>query len=251
MIWVVLPAYNEVDSIEPLFTRFHLLQNNLGERFKILVVDDGSTDGTAEKARSYSAAVGLDLTLVIHEKNSGLGATLKTGLTTFLKLSELDDFACTMDCDNTQPPELVQSMVNLANDKKLDIVVASRYQQGSEVRGLSPFRVLMSQGASILFHMCTPIPGLKDYTCGFRVYRRSFLERLTKVYGDRLFTEEGFSCMADILLKSRKLNPKIGEVGLVLRYDEKTGESKMKVLRTVILTLQLLARHMGSTDKVV
>jgi dolichol-phosphate mannosyltransferase len=54
--------------------------------------------------------------------------------------------------------------------------------------------------------------------------------------------------MADILLKSRRLQPRIGEVGMVLRYDEKTGESKMKVFRTIMLTLQLLFKHMTSPD---
>jgi dolichol-phosphate mannosyltransferase len=248
MIWFVLPAYNEVFSIEPLFLRFHLLQEKMKEQFKVLLVDDGSSDGTAQKARAYADEIGLNLTLVVHEKNSGLGESLKTGLTTFMKLSKPGDFACTMDCDNTQPPELVESMIALANTKNLDIVIASRYQDGSAVKGLSFFRTMMSQGASVLFHLCAPIPGLKDYTCGFRLYRRSFLERLTETYGDRLFTEEGFSCMADILLKSRKLQPKIGEVGMVLRYDEKTGESKMKVFRTIILTLQLLYRHVSSSD---
>jgi dolichol-phosphate mannosyltransferase len=248
MIWLVLPAYNEVLSIEPLFSRFSSVQEKTGERFKVLLVDDGSSDGTSEKARLFATKVGLDLVLVVHEKNSGLGETVKTGLTSFLKLSQPGDFACTMDCDNTQPPELIQSMVSLANSDNLDIVVASRYQNGSEVKGLSRFRVMLSQGASFLFHTCAPIPGLKDYTCGFRLYRRSFLERLTESYGDKLFTEKGFSCMADILLKSRRLQPRIGEVGMVLRYDEKTGESKMKVFRTIMLTLQLLFKHMTSPD---
>jgi glycosyltransferase involved in cell wall biosynthesis len=78
MIWLVLPAYNEVLSIEPLFSRFSSVQEKTGERFKVLLVDDGSSDGTSEKARLFATKVGLDLVLVVHEKNSGLGETVKT-----------------------------------------------------------------------------------------------------------------------------------------------------------------------------
>ena len=243
MIWIVLPAYNETLSIEPLFTRFAAANAEIGEKFKIILVDDGSSDDTAEKARTTANRLKLDLELVQHKVNSGLGETIKTGLTTFLRLSQNGDFCCTMDCDNTQPPELMNKMLDLARKNDLDIVVASRYQTGSAVKGLSFFRIALSQGASFLFQLCAPIPGLKDYTCGFRLYKRAFMERLSRAYGEQLFTEKGFSCMADILLKSKALHPRIAEVPMVLRYDEKLGESKMKVFRTIMLTLQLLIKH--------
>ena len=247
MIWIVLPAYNESLSIEPLFTRFAAAMREIGESYKVLLVDDGSSDDTAQKARDTAAACGLDLHLVQHKVNSGLGETIKTGLTTFLSLSKDGDFCCTMDCDNTQPPELLKQMLKNARQENLDIVVASRYQHGSDVRGLSMFRIALSQGASSLFQLCAPIPGLKDYTCGFRLYRRAFLQKLADTYGSGLFTEKGFSCMADILLKSRHLHPRVGEVAMVLRYDEKLGESKMKVFRTIMLTLKLLAKHVTAS----
>lgn len=244
MIWIVLPAYNEEDSIEPLFQRFAGAQPQIGTPCRIILVDDGSSDKTAEKAVQTAERLGLNLHLVQHNPNQGLGETIKTGLTTFLKLSAEGDFACTMDCDNTQPPELIREMLDLSQENNLDIVVASRYQPGAAVRGLSYFRLMLSQGASLLFQICAPIPGLKDYTCGFRLYRRSFLKRLSDSYGSGLFTEKGFSCMADILLKSRRLKPGVAEVAMVLRYDEKTGTSKMKVLSTILCTLGLIAKHL-------
>jgi dolichol-phosphate mannosyltransferase len=247
MIWIVLPAYNESLSIEPLFKRFAAAKKEINEPFKVVVVDDGSSDDTAERAERTASVYGLDLYLVRHKVNSGLGETIKTGLTTFINLSSDGDFCCTMDCDNTQPPELIKSMIGLARRDNLDIVVASRYQHGSDVKGLSLFRLALSQGASTLFQLCAPIPGLKDYTCGFRLYSREFLLKLSRAYGEQLFTEKGFSCMADILLKSKRLNPRVAEVAMVLRYDEKLGESKMKVFRTIYLTLQLLVKHLTSS----
>jgi dolichol-phosphate mannosyltransferase len=105
----------------------------------------------------------------------------------------------------------------------------------------------MSQGASALFRLFTPVPGLRDYTCGYRLYSYDFLRRLFEYYGESLFTERGFACMADLLLKSRALRPRVGEVAMVLRYDEKLSASKMKVARTIYQTLKLLAKHTVGT----
>jgi dolichol-phosphate mannosyltransferase len=243
MIWIVLPAYNEEAAIEPLFARLADAASQMAVPFELILADDGSTDGTVEKAHSVAGKLGLKVHIVQHRHNRGLGDTLKMGLTAFIQMAGPSDFACTMDCDNTQPPELIESMIDLARADQLDIVVASRYQPGAAVKGLSQFRQTLSQGASSLFRIFTPVPGLKDYTCGYRLYSFEFLQRLFGFYEDRLFTESGFACMADLLLKSRALRPRIGEVAMVLRYDEKLGASKMKVARTIYQTLRLLAKH--------
>jgi len=244
LISIVLPAYNEEAAIGPLFARLHVVAHELiNEELEIILADDGSTDATVDAADQIAKRLGLRLHIVQHGNNRGLGDTLKMGLTTFIERSGPGDFACTMDCDNTQPPELIGSMLRLARENYLDIVVASRYQPGAAVKGLSYFRQTMSQGASLLFRIFTPISGLKDYTCGFRLYSWNFLKRLQRHYADALFTERGFACMADLLLKSRVLQPRVNEVAMVLRYDEKLGCSKMKVLRTVAQTLRLVARH--------
>jgi dolichol-phosphate mannosyltransferase len=148
-----------------------------------------------------------------------------------------------MDCDDTQPPELLPTMLNLSQNEDLDIVIASRYQPGAKVVGLALHRLFLSHGASILFRLLAPIPGVKDYTSGFRLYRYGFLKSLVDRYGDTLFTERGFSCMSDLLLKSRALSPQVDEVGMVLRYDQKPTASKMKLLRTILNTLKILAQH--------
>jgi dolichol-phosphate mannosyltransferase len=93
-----------------------------------------------------------------------------------------------------------------------------------------------------------PIPGVRDYTCGFRAYRASVLGASIEHYGDRFVTEKGFSCMVDVLLKLRRLRINgarivMGEAPMVLRYDLKGGVSKMRVLRTIRQTLSLVVRR--------
>jgi dolichol-phosphate mannosyltransferase len=75
---------------------------------------------------------------------------------------------------------------------------------------------------------------VRDYTCGFRLYRAETLRTLIGVFGaDAFLREQGFACMLELLLNLRELNVRVGEVPLVLRYDLKAGASKMRVLRTI------------------
>jgi dolichol-phosphate mannosyltransferase len=93
-----------------------------------------------------------------------------------------------------------------------------------------------------------PIRGVRDYTCGYRAYRASALRQAVDHYGDRLVTEQGFSCMADVLLKMRRLPLVMGEVPLELHYEERGDGSKMRVLRTIRQTLLLIFRRRLGRD---
>ncbi|MFN5816542.1 MAG: glycosyltransferase family 2 protein [Pseudanabaena sp.] len=242
-LFIVLPAYNEYQAISPLFTRLRQFEKKSCTPIYLIFVDDGSTDGTSEIAIEKAQVLGLSMNLIQHIKNAGRGQAIKTGLTAFIEIANEDDCVATIDCDNTQPPELLDIMYELITRDNYDITIASRYQKGSSVVGLSIFRVIMSYGASILFQVLLPIPRVKDYTCGFRAYKASFLRKLFNHYGDTLFSEDGFACMVDLLLKSRPLKPKVAEVPMILRYDQKPTATKMKIFRTVFQTVKLLIKR--------
>ncbi|MBW4674615.1 MAG: glycosyltransferase family 2 protein [Desmonostoc geniculatum HA4340-LM1] len=246
-LFVLLPAYNEEESIRPLFQRFQQLQQISQMDIQLILVDDGSSDRTAETAIEQSQSLGVSLKLVQHLKNGGLGQAIKTGFTTFLEISQEGDFLAAMDCDNTQPPELLIKMYDAMIAGGYDIAIASRYRKGSKVVGLSKFREFMSYGASWLFRIAARVPGVRDYTCGYRLYNRNFLTKLDVYYGDNLFTESGFACMIDLLLKAKVFQPRIVEIPMVLRYDQKPTASKMKILKTIVRTLKLLFKNLSST----
>ncbi|MEH2123413.1 glycosyltransferase family 2 protein [Nostoc sp.] len=247
-LFVLLPAYNEQESIRPLFKKFQTLQQIFNIEIELILVDDGSSDKTAQTALEESQSLGILLKLVQHPKNAGLGQAIKTGFTTFLEISKEGDFLAAMDCDNTQPPELLIKMYDTMIAGSYDIAIASRYRKGSKVIGLSKFRELMSYGASWLFRIAARVPGVKDYTCGYRLYNRTFVSKLDMYYGESLFTESGFACMIDLLLKAKVLKPKIIEIPMVLRYDQKPSASKMKVLKTITRILKLLFKNLVSTE---
>jgi len=147
-----------------------------------------------------------------------------------------------MDADSTHAPDLVRDMVRVVREGA-DVVIASRYRPGWQVRGVPVQRKLRSAGARVLFQLCFPIRGVQDYTCAYRAYRASALRDAFRRYGDDFVNQKGFQWTVDILLKLRELDLVFCEVPLVLRYDLKRGASKMKVLRTIAGSLALVVKR--------
>jgi dolichol-phosphate mannosyltransferase len=239
VLWVLLPAYEEEQNLPGLLADLAEVLRRWPDAppSKTVVVDDGSTDGTATAARQ---AAGLDLEVLVHEENRGLGAAMRTGIEHVLAHAGPDDLLVSMDADHTHPPELIPAMVAKA-EQGADIVIASRFQKGASVHGLDAFRRGISAAASLLLRVL--FPGARDYTCGYRLYRVSLLRWGQRRYGPAFLNQPGFSVMVDLLLKLRRRARGIAEVPLTLRYDRKLSTSKMKVVRTASVTLQLLGRR--------
>jgi len=241
VIVVVLPAYNEADALPPLLRRLQTVSaGHFGSALRVVVVDDGSSDGTAEAARA--SVGGLDVRVVVHPANRGLNEAMRTGLLAALEQAGGDDIVVTMDADDTHAPGLISRMTMLVEEGN-DVVIASRYAPGGRVRGVTLGRRALSRGASLLFRAVYPVTGVRDYTCGYRAYRAGLLKEAFTRWGDQFISAPGFSCMVDILLKLDQLDAVITEAPMVLRYDRKPGKSKMNVRRTVGQTLSLLFRR--------
>jgi len=239
MLVVMLPAYNEVDSIAPLLSRIARTFEEIDGDASVLLVDDGSTDGTVERAEETARSAGLQLTVAAHGTNRGLGAALKTGFSRGSELVGRDGVLVGMDADNTHDPAVIPSMLKRLDDG-YDVVIASRYAPGGEEVGLSLLRSILSRGASTTLRLFLPVKGARDYSCGYRAYRGSVLARAFEVHGDDLITETGFVSSAEVLLKLAYLPSRVAEVPLVLRYDLKGGASKMNITDTIRRYLRMI-----------
>ncbi len=148
----------------------------------------------------------------------------------------------TLDADNSHTPELILRMVRLVREGN-DVVVASRFRPGSSVRGLPLSRRFLSRAAGAVFKLTFPIRGIRDYTSGYRAYRAAVLQQVTTDDPD-FFDQDGFQVMVDILIKLRRdKNLVFGEAPLILRYDLKTGASKMDLAATTKGTLKLIVQR--------
>jgi dolichol-phosphate mannosyltransferase len=244
VIFVVLPAYNEAEALPRLLRRIASISRaHFGHSLRIIVADDGSADGTPELAHQVAAAENLCLEVVSHAVNQGLGAAIKTGLTTALARSnDHDDVIVTMDADDTHLPGLIPRMVQMIEEGN-ELVIASRFQPGARMLGIPRYRQLLSTGLSWLFRVVYPIPGARDYSCGYRAYRAGLLREAFERFGDTLFAERGFACMVDILIKLHLVGAIVNEVPMILRYDRKPGATKMPVKKTIVQTFRLLGRR--------
>jgi dolichol-phosphate mannosyltransferase len=236
----VLPAYNEARDVGPLLEAIDQAMFDDGLEYAIIVVDDGSVDGTLEEVERRAAFIPVEV--LRHESNRGLGETIRDGLREAATVCSERDIIVVMDADNTHLPGLIRAMTRRIQEGA-DVVIASRFRSGADVRGVPLHRRLLSRGASWILRAIFPIHGVRDYTCGYRAYRAPVLALAFERYGEEFINEDGFQCMVDILLKLRTLDVVFAEVPLILRYDQKAGASKMRVMSTVVNTLSLMARR--------
>jgi dolichol-phosphate mannosyltransferase len=243
MVIITLPAFNEEAALPRLLNeiRAAMAENQL--EYRVLVVNDGSIDGTGKVVAEMSAE--MPLTSVDHEENRGLGESIRTGLMRSLDDAADRDIIVTMDADNTHAPGLIARMVNGIREGN-DVIVASRYRPTARIKGVPAYRRFLSLAANTMFRILFPMRNVRDYTSGYRAYRAGMLKQAFDTYGEDFVAQSGFSCMVDIMLKLRRLDAIVSEVPLILRYDRKIDVSKMLVMRTIGETLRLMAvRRLG------
>jgi dolichol-phosphate mannosyltransferase len=226
VVHVVLPAYDEQSSIGDLIARIAEVMDGAGLAFDILVVDDGSTDATAGIARA-----GRNTTVVSNERNRGLGVTISRGLRMAADSSGPGSVIVTMDADLTQDPMYIPSMIGTWR-QGADVVIASRFRPGSRVHGLSWDRHVMTWGARVVVSALMSVPGVRDYSCGFRLYDPQVLTAAFDALGDGFVTQTGFACMVEIVAKLRG-SARMAEVPFELHYDAKRTPSAMRIGPTV------------------
>lgn len=234
-LFVFLPCYNEEDNIGLLIEEWMKQKDKLaGSGLELLVrpIDDCSKDGTKKIIEEKAAVYPDNVALIAHEVNKNLRGGLNTGIGYFVENAGENDLMAFMDGDNTHDPKYIHSMIEKLRSENLDCVIASRYCSDSGVVGVAAHREFFSDMAKVYYSFMLKVPGVKDYTCGYRVYNYSSISSLVNKYGSEPVKEKSFACMMEFLYKLHLCGAKFGEVGFELRYDNKLGESKMNVFKT-------------------
>ncbi len=232
MIWVFLPAYNEEIALPRLLKKFDDVLKAGPEKYCVVIQDDGSSDGTAAVAEKLSKQ--YPITVLRHEKNLGLGETMRDGFNYLVGKVSDEDVIVTLDCDDTHEPKFVPAAIQKLRSG-YDLVALSRFCKGGGQEGLSGLKSILSMGAGIFLKILFPIRGLHEYSCNFRVFTGALLKKADKVLGKNFIqlAHLGFAVSPEILIRMRMLGAKIAESPFVLRYDQKPTASKNNSLRTI------------------
>lgn len=211
---VIIPTYNELDNIRPMIEKVF----SLSEPFDLLVIDDGSPDGTAAVVKERQAAYPGRLHLIERTGKLGLGTAYITGFRWALEHGY--DYICEMDCDFSHNPDDLVRLVEAAR-AGADLVIGSRYVNGVNVVNWPMKRVLLSFFASKYVRMITGMP-VRDATAGFVCYSARLLRAMNL---DRI-RMKGYGFQIEMKYTAWKLGFKIQEVSII--FTERTqGASKM------------------------
>lgn len=238
---VGLPAYNEENGLPKLLTKLINVKSQISSPFSILVINDGSSDGTEDILKNYAKQYPF-INYLNHETNKGLGQAMKTMFEHTVETFNDNDLLITLDSDNTHNPAIIPELIKKIDDENLDVVIASRFTKGGKEIGLSAVRKIYSRGAKVFLKTFYPIPFVNDYSCGYRAYRVGYLKKASTIYDGKLITTNGFECMVEILARFSKIGVHAGEFPLRLEYHLKEGQSKLPVVRTIIGYFSLLKK---------
>lgn len=212
---VIIPTFNELENIQEMVQTVMALE----EDFSLLIIDDGSPDGTAAVVKSLQSTYPDRLHLLERKGKLGLGTAYITGFKWALARSY--DFIFEMDCDFSHDPKDLIRLYDSVKDRNYDLAIGSRYITGVNVVNWPIGRVLMSYFASVYVKFITGLP-IKDATAGFKCYHRSVLEGI-KLEEVKFI---GYAFQIEMKFTTWKLGFKIIEVPIIFT-DRTKGTSKM------------------------
>jgi dolichol-phosphate mannosyltransferase len=215
-VGVILPTYCEVENIHRIIGEIEGLPLNT----LILVIDDSSSDGTADAARKLQQKY-PNILLLVRPQKSGLGSAITDGFRTFLSLPHVPEFVVTMDADYSHnPKDMTRLVSSMSSD--CDLAIGSRYCKDGKTEGWPLTRKIISRGANAI---ARGILGLKlhDCTSGYRCYSTTFL---TKTIG--FLHSQTYDIQIETVKQAHSQGFKTKEVP-ILFVNRKQGKSKLSM----------------------
>jgi dolichol-phosphate mannosyltransferase len=212
---VIIPTYNEKENIAGIVSA--ILALNQG--YHVLVIDDGSPDGTADIVRGMQSMHALELFLEERRGKSGLGTAYIHGFK--WALSRNYKYIFEMDADFSHDPADLERLYEACHNGSADVAIGSRYVKGGGTVNWPRNRIWLSKGGSIYTRLITLMP-VKDATAGFMCYKKEVLEAMN--LNELHFL--GYAFQIEMKYAAWKLGFKVVEVPIIFE-DRKYGTSKM------------------------
>jgi dolichol-phosphate mannosyltransferase len=214
---VIIPTYNEIENIETMIRRVFSYE----KQFDLLIIDDNSPDGTAQKVKELMLEFPNQLYIEERSGKLGLGTAYIHGFK--WSLARNYEYTFEMDCDFSHNPDDLERLYEACHNQGADLAIGSRYCRGGKVKNWPLGRILMSYFASVYVRMILFI-GIADTTAGFKCYRRNVLQKIK--FENIHF--KGYAFQICMKYAAKKHGFKIKEVPITF-VDRLYGTSKMSV----------------------
>ncbi|EFX79183.1 hypothetical protein DAPPUDRAFT_304921 [Daphnia pulex] len=213
---VLLPTYNEKDNLPIIVWLLVKAFTDSGYDFEIIVIDDGSPDGTLDVAKQLQTIYG-DKKIVLRprEKKLGLGTAYIHGIK-----HATGNYVVIMDADLSHHPKFIHQFIEKQKEKDYDLVSGTRYSGNGGVYGWDLKRKVISRGANYVTQVLLR-PGASDLTGSFRLYKKKVLEKLVQSCKSK-----GYVFQMEMVIRARQFGFTIGEVPISF-VDRVYGESKL------------------------
>lgn len=212
---IIIPTYNEKENIEKIILKVFSLDID----FDILIVDDGSPDGTADIVKKIQKTYSKNLHIVERTGKLGLGTAYIYGFKWALKNNY--DYIFEMDADFSHDPDDLIRLYKACHEYKGDVAIGSRYIKGVNIVNWPMSRLLMSFFASKYVKIITGMP-IQDSTAGFKCYKRSVLEKINL----EKIQFVGYAFQIEMKFTAWKYGFNVVEVPVIFT-DRQEGASKM------------------------
>ena len=224
---IFFPFWNEEKNIDKVAQSAIDIAPTIAEKWEVLLIDDGSSDKTYEKAMQIKAKHPNNISVISHQPNRGYGAALKSGLE-----HSKYDYVVFMDGDLQFDISQIDRFIEEISDA--DIVIGFRKKRRDE----KLFKRLLLMNMLKVWDFVLFGFYFKDIDCGFKMFRRSAIDAITPL------RSEGAMVTTEILAKSKKKNLRIKQVGVdhfPRKYGEQTGANLFVIFRAVLESLTLFS----------
>lgn len=212
---VIIPTYNESHNISRLIDRVLALEKEID----MLIVDDGSPDGTADIVKKKQAEYPEKIHLIEREDKMGLGTAYVTGFR--FALNNGYKYVCEMDADFSHNPDDLPRLVEPVEKDEADVAIGSRYSNGISIVNWPLSRLILSFAANFYARSITGLP-IRDTTAGFKCIHRRVLEEIDL----QKIKSNGYAFQIEIHYRAWKAGFRLKEISIIFREREE-GVSKM------------------------
>lgn len=227
MIYVCIPSYDEAPTVGLLLWKIRQVFAAFPREYHLLVLDDGSTDSTAEVLEPYARV--LPLTVVRHTERRGYAAAVESLIRNAVELTDRPkrDTAILMHADFAHSPQTIPDLVRRI-ESGADMVVAEGRVEGEASR----LRLLLRRYAPLLLRGVVTVPGVRDVVSGFAAFRLIALRNALRSQSDRLIHTDGWAANAELYWRAGRYARRVESVSSVERHDLRQRSARVRPLDT-------------------